>query len=295
MSSSTKTTNYQLSQFQNADVPAWLTDYNGDMQKIDAGIHAAKTQAQGAANGVTALQSAMSGKQDRLTFDDAPTQGSSNPVKSGGVYAALQNVSVETDAVPTAGSTNAVQSGGVYSALQGKQNTLTFDSAPTPNSQNPVTSGGIYDAIAAAGGVSLLPVYDIGSGTITAAFYGFKIGRAVIIFNSISSALTVTKSAFTQIGSRPAYARTLNQYIPGNPLNLSTYAENSSAWLDGSSRQGFVVYLTDGTNIIGSVVIAARFDGTNTRFIEVISRDLYNKTWSSLNGVTSLFAMWLMS
>ena len=30
-------------------------------------------------------------KQNVLTFDDAPTEGSSNPVKSGGVYSALQN------------------------------------------------------------------------------------------------------------------------------------------------------------------------------------------------------------
>lgn len=31
------------------------------------------------------------GKQDALTFDNTPTNGSSNPVKSGGVYAALDN------------------------------------------------------------------------------------------------------------------------------------------------------------------------------------------------------------
>ena len=145
MASTNKTTNYELSQFQSSDIPAWLTDYNGDMQKIDAGIHAAKVQAEGAASGVTALQSAMSGKQDRLTFDSAPTSGSSNPVTSGGVYDALLHVSVETDAVPTAGSTNAVQSGGVYQALQGKQNTLTFDSTPTQGSTNPVTSGPHWD------------------------------------------------------------------------------------------------------------------------------------------------------
>lgn len=184
MASTNKTTNYELSQFQSSDIPAWLTDYNGDMQKIDAGIHAAKVQAEGAASGVSALQTAVSGKQDRLTFDDAPTQGSSNPVKSGGVYAALQNVSVTTDAVPTAGSTNAVQSGGVYTALQGKQNTLTFDSTPTQGSTNPVTSDGVYTAIAASGGVTpafldVTPTYaDSDSGIVGSAV---KIGKLVIV------------------------------------------------------------------------------------------------------------------
>ena len=295
MASTNKTTNYELSQFQSSDIPAWLTDYNGDMQKIDAGIHAAKVQAEGAANGVSALQTTVSGKQDRLTFDDAPTQGSSNPVKSGGVYAALQNVSVQTDAVPTAGSTNAVQSGGVYSALQGKQNALTFDDAPTPNSNNPVKSGGIYDAISAAGGVILLPVYDIGSGMVTSNYYAFKIGRSVVVHNTNSSRLSITKSSFTQVGSRRFYARTMNQYIPGNPLNLTAYTENSSEWLNDSNKQSFVMCVTDDTNIVGTVIVSARFDGTNTRFIEVISEDLYNQTWVNLYGVTGWFALWLVN
>lgn len=36
-------------------------------------------------------KSTWNGKQDALTFDNTPTNGSSNPVKSGGVYAALDN------------------------------------------------------------------------------------------------------------------------------------------------------------------------------------------------------------
>ena len=35
MSSTNKTTNYNLSQFIGTDKPAWLTDYNQDMNKID--------------------------------------------------------------------------------------------------------------------------------------------------------------------------------------------------------------------------------------------------------------------
>lgn len=39
MSSTNKTTNYELSQFVGSDKPAWLADYNQDMSKIDAGMH----------------------------------------------------------------------------------------------------------------------------------------------------------------------------------------------------------------------------------------------------------------
>ena len=45
MSSTNKTSNYDLSQFTGGDKPAWLTDYNQDMSKIDAGIDAAQDAA----------------------------------------------------------------------------------------------------------------------------------------------------------------------------------------------------------------------------------------------------------
>lgn len=48
MASTNKTTNYELSQFIGGDKPAWLSDYNSDMQKIDAGIAGAASTATGA-------------------------------------------------------------------------------------------------------------------------------------------------------------------------------------------------------------------------------------------------------
>ena len=54
---------------------------------------------------------------------------------------------LDFDSAPTSGSTNPVTSGGVYAALAGKQDTLDFDSAPTENSDNLVKSGVIYTAL----------------------------------------------------------------------------------------------------------------------------------------------------
>lgn len=48
MAHTNHTTNYELSQFVSTDKPAWLGDYNQDMAKIDAGIHGAKSTADGA-------------------------------------------------------------------------------------------------------------------------------------------------------------------------------------------------------------------------------------------------------
>lgn len=122
----------------------------------------------------TQVDSALSGKQNALTFDSTPTQGSTNPVTSGGVYSAISNIpaidaytKTETNALlagkqntltfdtePTAMSLNPVTSAGiydtfdsVYSQIDSKQAKLTFDSTPTQNSTNPVTSGGVYTAL----------------------------------------------------------------------------------------------------------------------------------------------------
>ena len=56
MASTNKTTHYELSQFLGTDKPAWLTDYNADMSKIDTGINTAQSTATGAdGKGDTAL------------------------------------------------------------------------------------------------------------------------------------------------------------------------------------------------------------------------------------------------
>ena len=94
------------------------------------------------------IKGALDGKQDKLVFDNVPTENSSNPVKSGGVFSGLagKQDTLTFDNAPTASSDNPVKSGGIKTALDAKQDELTFDSAPTTGSNNPVTSAGIKAA-----------------------------------------------------------------------------------------------------------------------------------------------------
>lgn len=95
------------------------------------------------------VDSAISGKQDKLTFDSTPTANSTKPVTSGGVKSALdakQN-KLTFDSTPRSDSNNPVYSDGIYTALTYKQDKLTFDDEPTSASSNPVTSDGIKQAI----------------------------------------------------------------------------------------------------------------------------------------------------
>ena len=68
MSSTNKTTNYELSQFLGTDKPAWLTDYNSDMSKIDTGVHNAQSTATSADGKATANATAI-GTLSSLTTD----------------------------------------------------------------------------------------------------------------------------------------------------------------------------------------------------------------------------------
>ena len=65
-------------------------------------------------------------KQNTLIFDNVPTENSSNPVKSGGVYSAIATVTAA-----------------IVGLQSSKQDVLTFDNVPTTGSDNPVKSKGI--------------------------------------------------------------------------------------------------------------------------------------------------------
>lgn len=107
-----------------------ISTMSGTLDGAVTDIGNLQTDVGNAQNDITALQT---GKQDALTFDNAPTKNSNNPVKSGGVY----------------------------SALLGKQDTLTFDNTPTSGSQNPVTSDGVYQALTGAGVGTLAGLVDV--------------------------------------------------------------------------------------------------------------------------------------
>lgn len=129
------------------------------------------------------FQNQINTKQDKLTFDNSPTDDSSNPVTSEGIKTALDNKLDKTGGTATGSitapsfignltgnadtATKATEDGNgnviantyykatnanithknLQNQINEKQDTLTFDSTPTANSHNPVTSDGIRKAI----------------------------------------------------------------------------------------------------------------------------------------------------
>lgn len=75
------------------------------------------------------VEAMLATKQDTLTFDQAPTANSQNPVTSGGVYKAIQDIpsgggSITLDDTVTESSSNGVKSSGIYQAIEAARSSL---------------------------------------------------------------------------------------------------------------------------------------------------------------------------
>lgn len=97
-------------------------------------------------NGTSLLGSGNIQVQTEITMDDAPTSGSNNAIKSGGVYTALQGKQdnlVSGTNIKTINGTSILGSGNIVVQAE-----ITMDNVPTSGSNNPVKSGGVYSALA---------------------------------------------------------------------------------------------------------------------------------------------------
>lgn len=82
MSSTNKTTNYDLSQFVGSDKPAWLSDYNQDMSKIDAAIKSTDDTAVAASGASSAANTAIGSLDSLTTTDKTSTVAAINEVNT---------------------------------------------------------------------------------------------------------------------------------------------------------------------------------------------------------------------
>ena len=132
-----------------------LTKAGSALTKAEQAVLASGT-AMNAAGEATAkaeeVEGQLTSKQDVLTFDQAPTADSQNPVTSGGVYKAIRDAGIELDDNVTQTSQNGVKSSGIYKFVKENSGggTITLDDTVTAESQNGVKSSGIHAAIEAA-------------------------------------------------------------------------------------------------------------------------------------------------
>lgn len=130
MASTNKTTHYELSQFLGTDKPAWLTDYNSDMSKIDTGINAAQSTATGA-----------DGKADTANTNIGNLENLTTSTKTSAV-AAINEVDGHADSAQETANTavsNSVTNAGDITNIKKELNWNTFANITFSGSVNPTT------------------------------------------------------------------------------------------------------------------------------------------------------------
>lgn len=134
MASTNKTTNYNLSQFIGTDKPAWLSDYNQDMSKIDTGIKNAADTATGADGKADANATAI-GTLSNLTTD----------VKTD-LVAAVNEVDSHADTAQVTASNAAAKAIANETAIGKIANTLNINTYLTYTSANATCTNGTLGA-----------------------------------------------------------------------------------------------------------------------------------------------------
>lgn len=127
MSSTNKTPNYNLSQFTADDKPAWLSDYNSDMQKIDTQMKANATKVDSAEktanNANTASSSALETATEAKTLASGASTNASTALST--AQSANQTAQTASQNAQTAKDTANTASGLASSANSNAQNANT--------------------------------------------------------------------------------------------------------------------------------------------------------------------------
>lgn len=127
MSSTNKTPNYNLSQFTADDKPAWLSDYNSDMQKIDTQMKANATKVDSAEktanNANTASSSALETATEAKTLASGASTNASTALST--AQSANETAQSASQNAQTAKDTANTASGLASSANSNAQNANT--------------------------------------------------------------------------------------------------------------------------------------------------------------------------
>lgn len=223
MSSTNKTTNLELSQFLGTDKPAWLTDYNADMSKIDTAVHSAQASATGA-DGKADANSTAIGTLASLTTD----------VKTS-LVSAINEVDGHADtAQGTANSaltkaTTNEQSIGTIAGILNLNTTNTYTSATLTASGGTLGAGELYVSRNSDG--SLFKVYGNILLTTTAL-------PAQEIKITIPNTGVASQSAYTIVGCGYSFVMGSNgnKYI--HPLSINVGTDGTLEMVFYSSEAG---------------------------------------------------------
>ena len=273
MASTNKTTNYELSQYIGTDKPTYLTDYNQDMSKIDAGIHAAKSEADQNATDIGTLSSLTTDSKTNLVaaINEVDDHADTN---AGNIATNTSNIATNTTHIGTlANLTTASKTDLVVAANEINAKVGNISNLETDTKTSTVAAINEVNSLINKLNITHYDTYDINSitssgvsnitGSVTVATNDdgsvFKIYTSQLITNATQSAASITFN--TRI--RPDTNITIN----GAGIKMFQGEGGSYVWFSG-------IDLNIATN--GNVTISVgKSFGNETRQYMVLSPCLY--------------------
>lgn len=147
MSATNHTSNYELSQYIGSDEPKYLTDYNGDMQKIDVAIKDAKTSADTANTGVATnaasiqtLDGAISSLNGQVSTVATDTNGNTASINT--INSLIGNGEPTTSDKTIIGAINEI-----YADITGGGTDIEADNVEYDNTTSGLTATNVQSAI----------------------------------------------------------------------------------------------------------------------------------------------------
>ena len=239
MASTNKTTNYELSQYIGTDKPTYLSDYNGDMYKIDAQM---KTNADNIATAISSASTATSTANSALSTAQS-AESTANSASSTATSASTTAGNAQSTANSALSTASAAQSTAnqVATDLNAFENTLNFTSFES-YSQSSDFSG--FDYCTFSSGTLRVASNSDGSigkvyGEIVVNSDGTHAPKVRMQSNlRPSSNITINEIGFSAHGSY-----TTPTLGVGLTLNISTTGEVEVVcnWSDSNSKTRFYV------------------------------------------------------
>lgn len=281
MSSTNKTSNLELSQFIGTDSPKWLTDYNSDMQKIDAGVSAVQTQADatdlvvsGHTSSIQSNTQSISDQQTAITSlraDVTAAQGSINTINSligngeptttdKTIIGAINELAAEMPSPTTqlpatsvsySNTTSGLTATNVQAAID--EVDAKVDAIPTTSSAANVTYNNSTSGLTATNVQAAIDeVANKNSSTI--------LGTAVSLsaYTALSNAYTFPSDGYLRVGNGDTATATQAHIVDSNGADHGYISHlNNSSWT--FVRKGMKTWVT-GTSANGAVLQFVPFE-----------------------------------
>lgn len=235
MSSTNKTTHYELSQYIGSDKPTYLVDYNTDMYNIDAGIYSAKSEADTNSTSIGTLSNLTTESKSDLVsaineVDNNTNVNASNiATNTGNITTNTNNIATNTASIGTLANLETTSKTSCVSAINEIVEKFNLNTINTYSSSNVSITGGTISS----GSISIAKNSD---SSICKIYGKFRISKT---------------------------AQTVKITIPNAGFNVSEDITISPVGCEGGITSDNLTYITIKTN--GDVVLTTygASSGTN--------------------------------